>query len=82
MPSPTPTLPLQFTLTGVRHEHQGWNNCGPTTLTMLLSYWGCEETQQDAAPILKPDPEHKHVDVMEMEAYTRELGHQAITREQ
>jgi tetratricopeptide (TPR) repeat protein len=47
---------------------------------MLLSYWGCEKTQQDAAPVLKPDPEDKHVDVREMEAYARELGFEVITR--
>jgi tetratricopeptide (TPR) repeat protein len=47
---------------------------------MLLSYWGCEKTQQDAAPLLKPDPEDKHVGVREMEAYARELGFEVIIR--
>ena len=59
VPVPTPTQPVTFKLTGVRHEHQGWNNCGPTTLTMALSYWGREENQHAAAPVLKPDPEDK-----------------------
>jgi hypothetical protein len=80
LPSPTPTLPARFNLTGLRHEHQGWNNCGPATLTMLLSYWGCELTQQDAAPVLKPDPEDKNVSPWEMEAYVREAGFEVITR--
>ncbi|MGD8968152.1 MAG: C39 family peptidase [Anaerolineae bacterium] len=80
MPSPTPTLPASFNLAGLRHEHQGWNNCGPATLTMLLSYWGCEQTQQDAAPVLKPDPEDKNVSPWEMEAYVRDLGFEVITR--
>jgi tetratricopeptide (TPR) repeat protein len=79
-PTPTPTPPPSFTLTGLRHEHQGWNNCGPTTLAMALSYWGRSETQYDVAPILKPDPEDKNVSPSEMEAYTRGLGLGAIVR--
>ncbi len=79
-PTPTPTPPASFTLTGLRHEHQGWNNCGPTTLAMALSYWGRSETQYDVAPILKPDPEDKNVSLSEMEAYTRDLGLGAIVR--
>jgi len=72
-PTPTPTPPVSVTLTGLRHEHQGWNNCGPTTLAMALSYWGRSETQYDVAPILKPDPEDKNVSPWEMEAYVRSL---------
>jgi tetratricopeptide (TPR) repeat protein len=79
-PTPTPTPPASFTLSGLRHEHQGWNNCGPTTLAMALSYWGRSETQYDVAPILKPDPEDKNVSLSEMEAYTRDLGLGAIVR--
>ena len=63
---PTPTSPVSITLSGLRHEHQGWNNCGPTTLTMALSYWGRGETQYDAASVLKPDPEDKNVSPWEM----------------
>jgi len=69
-----------MTQTGLRHEHQGWNNCGPTTLAMALSYWGRNETQYDVAPALKPDPEDKNVSPWEMEAYTRGLGLGAIVR--
>ncbi len=85
-PSPTPTAtatptpPISITLAGLRHEHQGWNNCGPTTLAMALSYWGRDETQYDVAPVLKPDPEDKNVSPWEMEAYTRGLGLGAIVR--
>ncbi len=79
-PPLTPTPLGSVTLTGLRHEHQGWNNCGPATLTMLLSYWGCERTQQDAAPVLKPDPDDKNVSPWEMESYVRGLGFEAVTR--
>ena len=72
-PTPTPTPPISLTLTGLRHEHQGWNNCGPATLAMALSYWGRGETQYDVAPVLKPDPEDKNVSPWEMESYVRGL---------
>jgi tetratricopeptide (TPR) repeat protein len=79
-PAPSPTLPSAFTLSGVRHEHQGWNNCGPTTLGMALSYWGRNETQVQIAPVLKPDPEDKNVSPSEMAAYARDLGLGATVR--
>ncbi len=79
-PTSTPTPPSSLTLTGLRHEPQGWNNCGPTTLAMALSYWGRDETQYAVAPILKPDPEDKNVSMWEMEAYVRELGLGASVR--
>jgi tetratricopeptide (TPR) repeat protein len=47
---------------------------------MALSYWGRDETQYDAAPILKPDPEDKNVSPWEMETYARSLGLDAIVR--
>jgi tetratricopeptide (TPR) repeat protein len=89
--TPTPTLQLtalptispipdRVILTGLGHEYQGWNNCGPTTLAMALSYWGRGETQYDCAAVLKPDPEDKNVSPWEMEAYARELGLGALVR--
>ena len=78
--TPAPTPPSAFTLTDMTHEHQGWNNCGPTTLAMALSYWGHSETQYDAAPVLKPDPEDKNVSPWEMETYARGLGLGATVR--
>jgi tetratricopeptide (TPR) repeat protein len=47
---------------------------------MALSYWGCEDTQYDLVPLLKPDPEDKHVDVVDMEAYARSEGWGIIVR--
>jgi tetratricopeptide (TPR) repeat protein len=79
IPSPTP-LPSAYHLTGLRHERQGWNNCGPTTLAMQLSFWGRTETQREIAPVLKPDPEDKNVSPEEMAAYVRSLGMAAVVR--
>jgi len=41
---------------------------------MALSYWGRDENQFDIAPLLKPDPEDKHVGIHQMEGYARDLG--------
>ncbi|MEA3374707.1 MAG: C39 family peptidase [Chloroflexota bacterium] len=81
-PSPTasPTPRAAFSLAGVRHDHQRWNNCGPTTLAMALSYWDRDETQMDIAPVLKPDPEDKNVSPWEMATYARDLGLGATVR--
>jgi tetratricopeptide (TPR) repeat protein len=79
-PTPTPTLPAQARLEGGRHERQGWNNCGPTTLAMALSFWGFDDTQHDVAPVLKPDPEDKHVGIHQMAEYAEGRGLHAIIR--
>ncbi|MCP4536423.1 MAG: hypothetical protein GY832_04685 [Chloroflexi bacterium] len=77
---PTQTPLSSVILTGLRHEHQGWNNCGPTTLAMALSYWDLSETQHNVALVLKPDIEDKNVSLWEMEAYARDQGMGAIVR--
>jgi hypothetical protein len=79
-PIPQPTLPITVHLEGGRQERQGWNNCGPTTLAMQLSFWGCEETQAVIAPVLKPDPEDKNVGPYEMAEYARSQGYEALVR--
>ncbi len=61
-------------LYGVRHTFQTWNNCGPATLAMALSFYGWRGTQRDAAAVLKPDPEDKNVSPEEMAAFARSLG--------
>ena len=80
LPQPTSTLPPAVLLEGLRHERQGWNNCGPTTLAMALSYWGFDHSQVDIAPIVKPDPEDKHVGIHQMADYATGLGLNAIIR--
>jgi hypothetical protein len=53
MPATTPTLvispiplPEKITLIGTQHEYQTWNNCGPATLAMALTYWGWDGDQR------------------------------------
>lgn len=74
LPSPTPTLsptplPPSKQLKGVVHEYQKWNNCGPATLAMALSYWGWKGDQSDTAAVLKPNPRDKNVMPYEMQSF-------------
>jgi len=69
-------LPSKVYLSGVRHEYQRYNNCGPVTIGMAMSYWGGQETQYQIAPVLKPNPRDKNVSLEEMVAYARSKGYQ------
>jgi hypothetical protein len=57
---PTP-IPASVQLKGVRHEYQKWNNCGPSNLSMELSFWGWDGDQRPIAAYVKPDPRDKNV---------------------
>jgi tetratricopeptide (TPR) repeat protein len=77
-PAPLHALPgPSAVLTGLRHEQQTWNNCGPATVSMLLSHFGRTENQRTAASFLKPDPEDKNVSPDELVAYAQSLGFNA-----
>ena len=68
-------------LTGVIHEAQRFNNCGPTTLKMYLSFFGYKkDTQVQIANVLKPNKDDRNVGPDELTGYAREKGFRAITR--
>lgn len=67
--SPLDLAPASYELQGVRHEYQAWNNCGPATLTMGLTFFGYEQDQNPAALWLKPNPEDKNVSPWQMLAF-------------
>ena len=72
--TPTPTviptpLPDRVALTGTRHQYQKYNNCGPATLSMGLSFWGWQGDQLPIAAFTKPNPRDKNVMPYEMEAF-------------
>ena len=83
-PQPTVTpwpLPPAARLNGIQHNFQEWNNCGPATLAMGLSFFGQQVTQSETAAILKPDPEDRNVSPNEMVAYVNdETELAAVTR--
>lgn len=84
-PTPISTVPLQsvsskIQLSGFTHQWQTWNNCGPATITMDMSYYGRPETQVEAAKFLKPNRDDKNVSPEELGAYARTTGLEAMVR--
>jgi hypothetical protein len=56
------------------HAPQGWNNCGPATLSMVLHCYGRTEDQYTVAAATKPDKNDKNVSPQEMVVYAYSLG--------
>jgi len=57
-PSLTPTpIPASIALNGIRHEYQQFNNCAPSSLSMVLSYWGWQGDQFETRTYLRPSYE-------------------------
>jgi hypothetical protein len=81
-PSPTATpIPDSVFLTGVTHEYQRMNNCGPAALSMALSYWGWEGDQSVTRPWLRPHIDDRNVMPYEMvNAVRQETNLNAIHR--
>lgn len=79
IPATTPTvvvlpmpLPEKITLNGAQHEYQTWNNCGPATLAMALTYWEWDGDQRPIAALTKPNSRDKNVMPYELSDYVRE----------
>ncbi len=81
-PTATPwPVPVASRLEGIQHQFQTWNNCGPATLAMTLSYFDQGLTQDETAAVLKPNPEDRNVTPEEMAAFVNaETEQQALFR--
>src|SRR3989344_4182032 len=89
-PSPTPTLqmpkielttpPPSKILTGGTHMFQRFNNCGPASLSMALSYYEIIESQEKLGNDLRPyqiasgDNDDKSVTLEELAEKSKEYG--------
>jgi tetratricopeptide (TPR) repeat protein len=78
-PSATPTPAYvaaaeSVQLAGLAHMWQTWNNCGPATLAMNLSYYACDLGQSDVAAALRPDKDDKNVSPEELATFARSQG--------
>ena len=74
-------LPPSARIFGLLHQQQTWNNCGPATITMALSYYGWRRDQAFAAERLKPNREDKNVSPHELAAFVEaETSVKAIAR--
>lgn len=67
-------------LSNVKHDFQHWNNCGPTTASMALSYFGVSIPQLTIANTLKPNPKDVNVSPDQIAAYVRKQGLEAQVR--
>ncbi len=85
-PAPSSSLPQplpaqdEVALNGVRHAWQTWNNCGPATLAMNLSFYGSPLDQAAVGAALRPFEDDKNVNPEEMAAYARAQGFHAQVR--
>lgn len=69
------SLPASWSpITGLRHEYQRLNNCGPVTIGMAMSRWGSTRNQYAIAPVLKPTASDKNVSPGELAGYARAQG--------
>ncbi|MBX3016137.1 MAG: tetratricopeptide repeat protein [Caldilineaceae bacterium] len=85
LPEPTPQpshQPMQpaVRLTGLTHAWQTWNNCGPATLAMNLSYFGSTLDQAAIGAVLRRHPDDKNVSPEELAAFATAQGYHAQVR--
>lgn len=82
-PTPKPTLltpPTSKTLQNNYHVFQTFNNCGPASLSMTLSYFGINVSQQTLGESLRPyqnragDNDDKSVTLAEIAEKSKEYG--------
>lgn len=83
-PAPTKTPltapPANKTLANTYHIFQRFNNCGPASLSMALSYYGLNATQEEIGDALRPyqvasgDNDDKSVTLEELAKKSKEYG--------
>ena len=74
IPSPTPLptstpLPATAFINGLVIDPQGFNNCGPTNLSIVLAHYGTTADQDAIAEMIRPAYEDKNVSPTELESY-------------
>lgn len=77
LPRYAPAQPVAL-LTGIRHAWQTWNNCGPATLAMNLSYYGSPLDQAAIGAVLRPFPDDKNVSPHELVKFAQDQGYRAM----
>ena len=68
-------------LTGFTWEQQGYNNCGPASIRVLMSYWDVEFEEDEAADFLEPNAEDPNVRPEELAAFVEQFGYQVTIRD-
>ena len=60
------------------HIWQTYNNCGPSSVSEVLSYWGVYRTQYQAQLVLRADNNPRGMAVYGVPAYARSVGMRAL----
>lgn len=76
-PSPTPPasptpLPSRVTLPPPLWEREDWNDCGPTTLSLYLKFWGWKGDQFVIQKVIKPLRADRNVNIDELTGYVHD----------
>ena len=76
-PTPEPTatlapLPVSARIEGLVNIPQGFNNCGPANMTVVLNFYGLDTTQNEVAAYLKPNAEDRNVSPWQLSDYVNE----------
>lgn len=75
-----------FTLRAPRQVFQTFNNCGPATLSMILSWYGVEVSQRELGEKMRPyqnpkgDDDDKTIFTHEFAQWAQRYGLQAVSR--
>ncbi len=80
LPEAVIALPDSVTLSGITHEWQTWNNCGPATLSMALSFHGYQLSQAEIGSVLRTNANDKNVNPQELVTYAQLQGLSALAR--
>jgi hypothetical protein len=64
--------PASAHLFNLTHYIQEWNNCGPTNITMALSFFGWQEDPGYAQELIRPNVEDKNVSPNELVAFVNQ----------
>ncbi len=62
------------------HEYQKWNNCGPVSLAVTVTFYGIARNQLQVAAEVKGAEMDKNVGPMEMQRYLQGVGLSALVR--
>lgn len=78
-------LPSSKILTGFKHEYQQWNNCGPVTTKIILSYYGINKSQAELAKYFRGGwardvYDDKHVPTTQISQYLEKFNLKSIIR--
>ena len=78
VPAARPAYVTSASLPGMPLVRQGYNQCGPASLQMILAYWGLGMDQTDIGRLTKPDP-RAYMGVTAIASFASSVGLASLT---